>query len=457
MILSSCCGRSRLEISTVKRLTSKLASALTCWILGCLLAGMLAGCADRDPPESGALIDQERAADPAAATPPQGSEAAGADPVDEEFAGLPLSEELYADGWIALFDGHSLFGWESNNPEVNWSVRDGVISADAGPKGLLNTTSPFSDYELVCEFRMEEEGNSGIFLRTIAQPADVQTDCYELNIADGHPEGFTTGAIVGRAKTAEPIIGSGGWKTFHVRADGNRITVQLDGAEVLDFTDETAVRSSGRIGLQRNTGKIEFRNIRLRPLGMEPLFDGEDLAGWREVPGSKSEFRVADSEIQVVNGQGFIETEREFGDFLFQCDAITHGEELNSGFFFRAQPGTEDAPSNGYEVQIHNGVVDGDPAKPANAGTGAIFRRTEARRVVSQDNEWCTITLAANGNHFAVWVNGYQVTDWTDEREAHENPRQGRRDEPGHISLQGHDPTTDLSFRRLHIAELPTE
>ena len=376
--------------------------------------------------------------------------------VEAEFAGLPLDPELYSDGWIALFDGHSLYGWESNNPEVNWSVREGVITADAGPKGLLNTTTPFADYELVCEFRMEVGGNSGVFLRTVEQPADVLTDCYELNIADAHPEGFTTGAIVGRAKTDAPIMGSGDWKTFHVRAEGNRITVQLDGEEVLDFTDESAARRSGRIGLQRNTGKIEFRNIRLRPLGMEPLFDGESLAGWREVPGSKSEFSVADGAIQVVNGQGFIETEREFGDFVFQCDAITHGEELNSGFFFRAQPGTEETPSNGYEVQIHNGVTDGDPTRPNNAGTGAIFRRTEARRVVSQDNEWCTITLAATGNHFAVWVNGYQVTDWTDEREPHENPRRGRRDEPGHISLQGHDPTTDLSFRQLQIAEAPS-
>jgi hypothetical protein len=55
----------------------------------------------------------------------------------------------------------------------------------------------------------------------------------------------------------------------------------------------------------------------------------------------------------------------------------------------------------------------------------------------------------------AVWVNGYQVTDWTDTRAPDENPRRGRRLEAGTLIIQGHDPTTDLSFRNMRIAELP--
>jgi len=55
----------------------------------------------------------------------------------------------------------------------------------------------------------------------------------------------------------------------------------------------------------------------------------------------------------------------------------------------------------------------------------------------------------------AVWVNGTQVSDWTDPRAINESPRQGCRLEAGVITLQGHDPTTDLSFRNLRIAEYP--
>lgn len=431
--------------------------------LSLLALSSLCGCFQSPPEPPAAPGPTALAVGPAettaAAAEPPSAAPAGSETASPatDFPGLPLTVEQYSDGWIALFDGHSLYGWESNNEEVNWSVSDGVITADAGPIGLLNTTSPFADYELICEFRMSADGNSGIFLRTIPSPVQVKLDCYELNIADSHPEGFTTGAIVGHVATDHPITGSGDWKTFHVRAEGNHITVQLDGEEVLDYTDVANTRASGRIGLQKNAGKIEFRKVLLRPLKMEPLFNGTDLTGWRPVPGGNSEFTVEDETIHLVNGEGFLETEREFGNFIFQCDAITHGTELNSGFFFRAQEGSDEAPSNGYEVQIHNGVTDGDPTKPNNAGTGAIFRRTEARRVVSRDNEWCTITLNASGNHFAVWVDGYQVTDWSDDREADENPRKGRRDTPGHISLQGHDETTNLSFRRLQIADLPAE
>lgn len=369
----------------------------------------------------------------------------------------PLTSEQIADGWLSLFDGHTLFGWVANKPEVNWSVKDGVITADSGPIGLLNTYVPFADFELACEFEMEADGNSGVFLRTLADPSDVKKDCYELNIADAHPDGFTTGAIVGHAKTAAPIKGSGGWKKLHLRVEGNHFVVTLDGEQVLDYTDETKARSSGLIGLQKNKGKVAFRNIVLKPLSLTDLFNGADTAGWRVVPGSKSEFAVEDGTIHLQNGPGFLETEQQYGDFVFQCDAQTHGDKLNSGFFFRAMPGTEQAPSNGYEVQIDNGFEEDDRTKPTNSGTGAIFRRTTARRVVSSDHEWCTITLVADGNRFMTWVNGYPVTDWTDNRNPDENPRKGRRDAAGHISLQGHDATTDISFRRLKIAELPAE
>ena len=54
----------------------------------------------------------------------------------------------------------------------------------------------------------------------------------------------------------------------------------------------------------------------------------------------------------------------------------------------------------------------------------------------------------------AVWVNGVQVSDWTDTRKPDPNPRRGLRLEAGTIMIQGHDPTTDLSFRNLRIVEM---
>lgn len=364
----------------------------------------------------------------------------------------PISKAEAADGWISLFDGQSLFGWESTNDEVNWSVTGGSIVADSGPVGFLMTTVPFKDYELVCEYRNADDGNSGLFLRSEFPPGDISTECYEVNIANNHPEGFTTGSLVNRKKIESTVEPKDGWNELRVTLQGEAVQVVLNGQPVLEYQSENNVAASGRIGLQKNSGKIEFRKLILRPLNMKSLFNGKDLAGWREVPGSKSEFIVENGEIQVKNGLGFIETDQTFEDFIFQAQAISHADELNSGFFFRAMEGTEEAPSHGYEFQIHNGFKE-DRSQPNNAGTGAIFRRVDARYVVANDKEWFTATLVANGPRIACWVDGYQVVDWTDQREPDPNPRKGLRLEGGHISIQGHDPTTDLSFKELKISE----
>ena len=108
----------------------------------------------------------------------------------------------------------------------------------------------------------------------------------------------------------------------------------------------------------------------------------------------------------------------------------------------------------GYECQIHNGFLDGDRSQPEDCGTGGIFRRQDARYIVANDEQWFRLTLIADGPHMAAWVDGYQVSDWTDERPDDENPRRGRRLQAGTLMLQGHDPTTDISFRNLQISEL---
>ena len=75
--------------------------------------------------------------------------------------------------------------------------------------------------------------------------------------------------------------------------------------------------------------------------------------------------------------------------------------------------------------------------------------------MVSNDQEWFPLTLIVSDNHMAAWVNGYQVSDWTDNREANENPRQGSRLKAGTLALQGHEPESDFSFRKLQAGELP--
>ncbi|HUY90624.1 MAG TPA: DUF1080 domain-containing protein [Pirellulales bacterium] len=360
-----------------------------------------------------------------------------------------LSSEEIADGWILLFDGETDFGWKAAS-KANWKAADGMISASEGEKGLLCTTSPFADYVLKVDFRAEKNTNSGVFLRTAAQPTNPAVDCYELNIApDDNP--FPTGGFVGRQKSAGGHT-TGDWQTFEVTADGAHFTIKLDGKQVLDYVDPKPL-ARGFIGLQLNSGPVAFRNIKLKPLGPKPIFNGRDLSGWKVFPGKKSEYTVtAQGELNVKNGPGQLESEAQFADFVLQLEIFSNGKQLNSGVFFRSIPGEF---WNGYESQIQNGYKDGDRTQPVDFGTGAIYRRQQARKVVPNDFEWFSKTVIAAGDHFAVWVDGYPVTDWTDTRAANANPRQGLRRGAGTLIIQGHDPTTDLSFRNLRAAELP--
>ena len=208
---------------------------------------------------------------------------------------------------------------------------------------------------------------------------------------------------------------------------------------------------------EKDEVRIELRNIKLRPHGTKPLFNGKNLDGWKVTQSdpkrTATTFEVTkDGELSAKNGPGDLQTEKQFDDFVLQLECKTNGKFLNSGVFFRCMP---DAYQNGYEAQIQNAYLGDDRTKPIDYGTGAIYRRVAARKVVSNDNEWFTMTVAARGTHFATWVNGYQTVDWTDDRKANDNPRQGLRTAKGHLSIQGHDPTTDLLFRNIRIAELP--
>jgi hypothetical protein len=352
-------------------------------------------------------------------------------------------------GWLLLFDGKTDYGWKSGS-QADWKVVDGTLRVSSGKPGLFCTTTRFADYQLKVDFRSPANTNSGVFLRTPLIPTDPKSDCYELNIAP--PDNpFPTGSFVARKKAAA-VTPSDQWRSFEVTAVGGKFTVLLDGKEVLSYEDPTPVES-GFIGLQLNSGLVEFRNVKLKPLGLQSIFNGKDLTGWNTDGTMQSLFSVnEEGNLHVENGKGQLETTQSYGDFVLQLEGFVNGKSLNSGIFFRCIPGDV---MMGYECQIQNGFRNDDRTQPEDCGTGGIFRRQNARLVLPNDFEWFEMTLVAEGPHFSTWVNGTQVCDWTDERPAHENPRKGLRLKPGTIMIQGHDSTTDLSFRNLRIVELP--
>ncbi len=364
-----------------------------------------------------------------------------------------LTSQEITDGWILLFDGETQFGWAPRG-QAQWTVADGVIASPAGGGGgMLATTTEFADYQLKADFWLDEQANSGVFLRCPAAGDITATNAYEVNIYDPHPK-WPTGSIneVARTRQAKPQT-TGKWNAYDITAEGDHLVVKLNGETTVDTRDSKQAR--GPIALQRynEKGEVRFRNVKLRPLGLKSIFNGKDLTGWKEIAGRKSVYSVTpEGWLNVKNGNGDLQSEAQYGDFIFQLDIISNGDHLNSGVFFRALAGQF---WSGYESQIRNQWQGDDRTKPVDFGTGGIYNHQPARRVISSDREWFTKMIVAHGPHLATWVNGIQVTDFTDKRPPNESPRRGYRAAPGVLSLQGHDPTTDLSFRNLRIVELP--
>ncbi len=314
-----------------------------------------------------------------------------------------LSPKEIADGWVMLFDGESTFGWKI---EGESEVKDGKL--------ILGGTK-------------ETKATSSLKL------ADARVRIDYERIGDKAPS-VKIGSVVGKANSSEIA------------------KVTLDHS----FKSESSPLDAVEITVPAGTKAI-IRKAKVLPGNLSPLFNGKDLTGWKVFPGEKykSVYSVTkEGWLNVKNGPGDLQTEKTYKDFALQLDCISNGNALNSGVFFRC---LKDQYQNGYEMQIQNGIKDGDRTKPADFGTGAIYRRIPARKVVSNDREWFTMTLVARGNHLRTFVNGYPTVDWTDDRKVDDNARKGAKIGAGHLSLQGHDPTTDLSFRNIRIAEFRDE
>ncbi len=369
-----------------------------------------------------------------------------------------LTPKEIEQGWILLWDGETTYGWRSPN-DSQWTIADGMIAPQAGKPGLLVTTSPFKDYWLTFEFQRKADSKVSLLVGCDADgrlESDRQADLAS----------YSSGWI-----TAEFLVGGGIVQTASYRSGAATFAAPTTARAIPG--DKPPPPKAGHIALSGNG--VVFRNIKLKPGNMESLFNGKDLSGWKEFPGKKSKYSVTkEGTIHLEGGPGDLQTEGQWADFVLQLNCISNGDHCNSGVFFRCIPGEFE---QGYEAQIRNEftaepkqeypIEEYDPkthelkdAKKekytaVDYGTGGVYRRMPARKELSKDREWFGMTVAASGRHIAVWVNGVQATDWTDERPESDNARKGCCLAKGAVSLQGHEaPVEDLEFRDIRIQDL---
>ncbi len=370
-----------------------------------------------------------------------------------------LTAAEIANGWILLFDGKTTFGW---NVEGGASVDEGYLVLGGEKSGKAETTCKFGHailkfgYEL--PRRWTDEPLDFIFhqhLRPFSQINRPAAPWYSgTAVIDFHRQ--QDGSVYSKAV----FEGTGHWMQTSGYDPAGKGGLDLSGIRFEIAKDH----------------QIRIRNIKLYPYGLTSLFNGKDLTGWHpyQGPDAKSKFSVTpEGTLHIENGKGDLQTDKQWADFLLQIECKTNAPALNSGVFFRCQPNKY---QQGYEAQIQNSFLRKptkeytieryDPKTNAliakdkvkydsyDYGTGAIYRRIPARFQACKDKEWFTMTINAQGRHMGVWVNGLMVTDWTDNRPLNDNARNGCKLDAGNLSLQGHDPTTNLDFRNIRIVDL---
>jgi hypothetical protein len=197
------------------------------------------------------------------------------------------------------FNGRDLAGWHADVPAADggaqvapsFVVRDGVLVSEGNPPGHLITDDQFSDYRLTVEWRWPgEPGNCGVLVHTSTprKLGGMFPQSLEVQLAHGNAGDFWCigeditvpdmearrgpkekwGVDGGNRRIVNLTDGSekpaGEWNTMVIECRGDAVTVWVNDTLVNQGTNCTARR--GRIALQAEGARCEFRRVELEPL-----------------------------------------------------------------------------------------------------------------------------------------------------------------------------------------------
>ncbi len=402
-------------------------------------------------------------------------------------------------GFVSMFNGSNLDGWEGlvGNPisrskmskeelskkqveanrkmAENWSVKDGKIIFSGKGENLCSVKD-YGDFELIVDWLITKEGDSGIYLRGTPQVQIWDTSRVESGADVGSGGLYNNQKHLSKPlKVADNPINE--WNTFHIIMVGENVTVYLNGELVVDnipmdnyWDREQPIFESEAIELQAHGNQLAFRNIYVREIntkeiglteeekaeGFESLFNGKNLDGWQ---GNKTDYYAENGELIVnpkMGGHGNLFTEKEYSDFNFRFEfQLTPG--ANNGLGVRA-PLEGDAAYVGMELQI----LDNTASIYANLEPyqyhASVYGVIPAKRgFLNPVGEWNSQEVIMKGSKVKVILNGNVILDG-DIAEASKNGTLDHKDHPGlerskgYIGFLGHG--SELKFRNLRIKDL---
>ena len=215
-----------------------------------------------------------------------------------------LTAKEKKEGWTLLFDGKTMDGWRKCNATemaANWIIDDESMKVTRGPRAgsgqggdVLYGAKKFKNFELSIDWKIEKEGNSGIFYYIVEYPGQpIYYAAPEVQVLDNWNAGDNklTNHLAGSLYDMLPALPQNAkpadeWNNIVVRVKDGKVTHTQNGVKVVEYElwtptwYELVAKSKfkdwpgfkegpakeGFIGLQDHGYDCWFRNIKIREL-----------------------------------------------------------------------------------------------------------------------------------------------------------------------------------------------
>jgi hypothetical protein len=164
----------------------------------------------------------------------------------------------------------------------------------------------------------------------------------------------------------------------------------------------------------------------------ESIFNGKDLTGWVTV--HDATFLVTNSNLRLVSGMGWLRTERQYTNFIFEAEWRALVPQYDSGFFIRAGLEGKPWPNDVWQVNLNRSALGGlvrgyKTVVPAETPPMPL-------------NKWVKFRMEVHGSRITLDVDGERAWEF-DKLDA----------ATGYIGIQAENKAFD--FRNLRVQELP--
>lgn len=177
--------------------------------------------------------------------------------------------------FTSLFNAKDLTGWTIHGTE-KWYVENGELVCESGPDkqyGYLSTDKSYYNFELSVQFKLEANGNSGVFIRSGIEGTKISGWQVEVAPPDQHTggiyESYGRGWLIQPKPEDEKMLKADDWNTMLIRVYNDEITSWLNGKEMVYLKDEKIGTGKGFIALQIHDGggiKVRWKNLLIKEL-----------------------------------------------------------------------------------------------------------------------------------------------------------------------------------------------